>query len=169
MNNTELKALCESVGRTLTGKPVQVRFRQPAYKDARGTACRRGRTAVLDIKPGLNSETFLDTLLKEIAHVKTLWGSWTISVPDFEPGSLRLPAIYKTSPENSFIENEAERLAGEWFQFANEYADNYSGSWLAKRLQALEDKRKIEMAALVDRAVERGIEKAMDRVRENWK
>ena len=172
MNNTELQKLCESVGRRLTDKPCQVRFRQPAFIDANGTACKRNRTAVLDIKPGLGSKEFLHTFLHELGHVKTLWGSWTMEIPDIQSGSLRIPEIFETSSEISFIEQEADRLAGEWFQYANEHADEREGSWLVKRLKALEHYMEHSLVPvseeLVVRAVNAGVENAMAKVRKNF-
>jgi len=158
MTSNELKALCESVGRKLTMRPVRVRFQQPAYENAVGTACRRGSVAVVDIIPGLTGEKFLIVFLHELGHVKTLWGSWTVEVPDFQPGSLRVPEIYDTSRALNVTEQEAERLACEWREYAEKYADRHSGSWLEKRLKALECYLEPEMAELnemVEQAVKR--------------
>jgi len=157
MNNSELKALCEKVGRMLTNRNVRVRFQQPAYVNAKGTACKRGRTAYVDILPGMTSEEFLWTFLHELGHVKTLWGSWSGTVPEYEPGELRLPELYETSPEISIIEDAAIKLAEEWFQYAEKHVDKYEDSWLVARLRALSHYLEPEIEEIMERAVERAV------------
>jgi hypothetical protein len=169
MKNTELQKLCESVGRRLTMRPVQVRFRQPAWQGAKGSACKRGRTAVVDIRPGLSSTEFLSVFLHEIGHVKTLWGSWTVRVPDYKPGSLRLPASFRTSGAVKVSEDAASQLACEWLNYANEHAAEHQGTWLVSRLKALEHYLEPELLAIQERAVNQAVERVLVRVQKNLK
>lgn len=164
MKNAELKSLCEKVGRRLTMRPVQVRFRQPAWREAKGSACKRGRTAVVDVKPGLGSKEFLFVLCHEFGHVKVLWGSWTVQVPDYKPASLRLPAGLKAAGAVKVSENAANDLAREWLNYANEHAAEHQGTWLVSRLKALEHYLEPELLAIMERAVNSGVEKAIKRV-----
>lgn len=164
MNNTELKSLCERVGTRLTGKPCLVRFQEPAWKGAKGTACKRNRTAVIDILPGLNSVEFLHVLLHELGHVKTLWTSWTVKVPEYAPGSLSIPAAFKTSGTVSLAEQAANQLAEQWLDYADRHADKHEGTWLTKRLKALER----YFAPEIERAIDAGVEMALAKVRKNF-
>ena len=165
----ELKVLCERVGRRLTMRPVQVRFQQPAWREAKGSACKRGRTAVVDIKPGLSSEEFLFVLLHEFGHIKCLWGSWTVKVPDYKPGSLRLPAGLKAAGAVSVSEDAANRLAKEWYAYSQRHSAKYEGSWLKRNLLSLEHYMEPELLEIMERAVNSGVEKAMKKVQKNRK
>ena len=169
MKNTELQKLCESVGRRLTMRPIQVRFRQPAWQGAKGSACKRGRTAVVDIKPGLSSQEFLWVLSHELGHVKTLWGSWTVRVPDYAPGSLRLPASFRNSGAVKVSEDAASQLAREWLNYAERHSGKYKGSWLVSRLKALEHYLEPELLAIQDKAVNQAVERVLVRVQKNLK
>ena len=169
MKSAELKALCEAVGRRLTMRPVQVRFQEPAWKGAKGTACKRGRTAVIDIKPGLGSRDFLFTYLHELGHVKVLWGSWTVKVPDYKPGSLRFPAGLKTVGSVKVSEDAANTLAKEWYSYAERHSGKYEGDWLVSRLKALEHYLEPELLAIQERAVNQAVERVLVRVQKNLK
>lgn len=161
MNNAELKRLCEQVGYRLTNKPVQVRFQEPAWKGAKGAVARRGTKAVVDILPGQTGEEFLSVLLHELGHVKVLWTSWTVKVPDYEPGSLNLPASFRTSGTVKVSEDAAEHLKGVWLKYAEENAGKYEGSWLERRLNALAHYLEPELQAIVNKAVKQAVEKAL--------
>lgn len=164
MNNLEMKRLCERVGKRLTNKPVSVRFQQPAYRDAKGTACKRNRTAVVDIRPGMSSEEFLNTFLHECGHVKTLWGSWTVKVPDYKPGSLRIPASFRTAGTVKIAEEAANVLAEEWLNYAERYASKYEGSWLVSRLKSLEHYLEPKLLEMQEKAVNKAVDGAVERV-----
>lgn len=130
MNTTELKHLCETAGRVLTGKNVTIRLKPPITKQFSGEVYYSpGEGFVINVDPALSDENFLYVLTHELGHVKM--NHYSDVDPQLEPGHLQLTPIgelsRKVKPETIERERSAEELGSSWLKYAQEHSREYSG------------------------------------------
>ena len=141
MNNTELKHLCERVGKATTGKNVTIRLKPPITKNFQGEVYYSpGEGFVVNVEPALSDENFIKVYLHELGHVALNHQSDTN--PNLEPGSMQLTPIgelsRKLKPEMVERERSAEELGQKWLKYAEENYKRYSGfTKLERQLRAL--------------------------------
>lgn len=151
MNNLQLTYLAEQAARAMAGRPVVLRFKQPARADAKACAFRLHGAAFIDITPGLGEQDFLFCLAHEAGHIRDLWGEWKVDVTDHPAGSIRYNPALAALPVVKAMEKTAGSLADSWLAYAEQNAHKYPGGWLESRLRALAGWLEPELQAKIAR------------------
>jgi hypothetical protein len=167
MNKNELKALCETACKAVTGRRVTVRLEPPVTRQFEGEVYYKGGGYTININPELSDEDFLYVLCHEMGHVKM--NHVSDIPPDRKPRSMELtPAgelSLKLKPEILQRESDAQSWGTKLQHFAVENAHYYSGMTLLER-----QLRALGGYVLPVRKVHSGLKSIQDRIElDAWK
>ena len=114
-------------GLVLTGREVEVRFKEPPLDNVRGLAFRDGSKGVVFISPYLDDSQTLRTLLHEISHIRQ-----DFDVLQDVSKAEKLAGLYLSEVKiiPSHREQMSKALAGKWISKAEELKPG--GSWMEK-------------------------------------
>lgn len=152
------RQLVGKVASRLTGKACIIRQRLPYLRGIDALVQRDKLTGrpVIDINPALEEGLYLRYLLHELAHVAREWGSMApTDYTTLPPASVTPTRQYITDQATRPEEGEAERLAGQWLEYAERRAGK-AGS-LESKLTALLGWFPDDLQTIIDNAVRTAI------------
>ena len=111
--------LYDRVAKRLTGRPVEIQWRQPYCDDFLGLAARDGNGgAIIQVAPDLDPDTKLKVFLHECAHVRDYKHLGSSKNHEQPPGSHYLPDRKGYLQINQDRENAVDSMAAYWLHFA---------------------------------------------------
>ncbi len=120
LNDNDLREAFEKTAEHLTGKLIALRFSKPKALHAAGESyIDENGISRINIAPGVSVQEAYNILLEEIAHVR-LNHVGKVTKAQIELTQFLDARQLNSQPERKPTENEAEKLADDWREYAHE-------------------------------------------------